>query len=469
MGLLTTIIAGVTLSDVTIKVAGKVTNYGVKRFIEKRADEFLDEARNKKDFEQRFMNHDLQRAVVRSYYKSIIKISEDCLEISNQQAGEYKENLIIINEAVKSIRNEINKKLSDLKLDPNPELPIPDYGDINALISNVSNLDETSKKQLKDELVKSALKFELPTALYEKLLNERLYDYICNFFSLELKENEKVYRIFTAQSLVNNEVILNQINFAVLNIADNTMETHEDVKKLFDMSLEMYSLLTTRKNLESTQFRINNAIHLEKLEKLSSVISDESICIFSYYTHLQKFLRKMELLEKGNISEEMEEKFLQYEEAWAEKEKTWTPDNPDSLAELVEMGFKNPIVEYRMEILQEFLKEINEDLFINSAKKFKNIKKECYSLQIKHGFGIRINLDSIILWLERLSKELAKSNGTAYSNTFYRLKNTFNGIEPLGDYYTKNLFSLAEELETIAVTLKNHDENILKALKDVLS
>ncbi|SDZ00045.1 hypothetical protein [Bacillus sp. 166amftsu] len=469
MGLFTTYVAGVTLVNVTTKVAGKVTDYGVKRIIERRADEFFNEARKKKDFQQRFMNHDLQRAVVSSYYKSIIKIGEDCLEISTQQAGDDKEDILLLNEAVKSIKTEIGKKLDALKLDPNPELPITDYDDIKELIFHVDNLNDQNKKRINEELVRNALEFELPTILYKKLLEEHLFKYICSFFSLELKENEKVYRIFTAQSQAKSEIILNQINFAVINLVDATLETREDVKRLIELSLEMYSLLTNGKSLESTQFRITNAIHLENLEHLSNSISEVATSMFSSHSRLKNFLQKMELLEQGNISEDMEEKLHKYGEVWDEKEKTWTPENPNRLAELVEIAFENPIVEYRMEIVEkDFPSELDQLLFKDWTEKLSDANKG-YSLQVKHGFGVRMNMNSIVLRLEKLSEELQKSGGTPYSNTFYRIKNNFNGIQPLGEYNTKALSDLAEELEEMAVTLKDYDENIIKALKRVLS
>jgi DNA segregation ATPase FtsK/SpoIIIE and related proteins len=180
---------------------GTVVNSAVSGVIGNRADSITLGTMNKiiDNFNKnkRLINHDLQKAVLRSYYLGLKSICEECLQ--NQDNG---------SKTKAWLKDEIEEIQNDLKKIDNNQynfLPIEDIDQIKLLITTDQG-SQADIEALKDKVIDMALDKEIVPKCYTKLVNDTLYQRICGFFAFEIKHNDVVNNIFQSQLLSNMDV-----------------------------------------------------------------------------------------------------------------------------------------------------------------------------------------------------------------------------------------------------------------------
>ncbi|MDR6121190.1 hypothetical protein QFZ87_000787 [Bacillus sp. SLBN-46] len=484
---LTAYITGKVLYDSSKKIAGKIKDAGVKVFFEERVEGIYKELQqklNKKDAERKFQNHDLQRAVISSFYKSIMRITDEFLQQSIVLSNEVRVNLNEIHHAVNSIQKDLNVRLKELKDEKDPSLL--DFEETSLLINPTFHEQSEEVEQFLCE--KTKREFNIDSPLYGKLIKEHLYDYISRFFALEIKENPRVYNIFTAQSMVDNKFMLEEIQVAANLIADLTIETNENVKLILEMMIEMRSLLngSTRNDIivnsnvepiqnkeigkdveehfnepavsqvmldyRRLQFRIDNAELLEDLENLNELLFKASIPLLENASAIKEFLANIEYLENIVAQTSLEEQLSTYHQ----KIDAIDTNDGKALINLINITDEHPLKPYRIDYKNTFVEKYQFDIIIDIMNLLMK-SKEYYSLKIKHGFRLKLKIDQIISELKEIQVKVDKGS------TYY-IKHSYTGIFPLENYIYEGLIECVNILNNIGLELMREQEIISKNL-----
>jgi hypothetical protein len=483
-GILTGYVTSKLIYDSAKKIFGKVKDAGVKVYLDDKIEDFykgMHQKFNKKEAERKFQNHDLQRAVIRSYYNAVIRITDECLEQSIILTNEYRVNLKEISEAVKSIQKEIKTKLENLPDEKDPVLL--NFNETSLLLTpnTYINSEEQSKDVEKFLCTKTLNEFNIDTPLYKKLVIEKLYDYISRFFALAIKEEERVFKIFTTQLNIESKVQLNEILLASSLIADLAVETNENVKLILNMMLEFKSTFYSysqdlnstlmnsqeseaylnRKALElrQLQFRIDNADILENLEHINTNLFRVSLAVLNNAAAIRDFLNNIEYLESTLSETDLKDQLSSYKQRF-ELEIEPLESGPASLKTLIDYISQDPRTPYRKEYKDAFLEKYNFNLIIDMLNLLDKTK-ELYTLKIKHGFKINLNLNRIIS--ELMEKRNVLERGGAYQVKSYE------GLYDLENQQKEDLLNCLNILEVIGLDIKKEQEFINNSMQVYLN
>ena len=190
-------------------VVGTIIGASVSGIIGNRADQaFVDLSQNIKNYfseDLRLKNHDLQKAVLRSYYAAVKDICEECLTIEkeNQTAKEWlKDEIKFADECMENLDKH------DILFNP-----IDDIDDIKLLISTEGDKTETFRK-----LNARVIPEKCDSNHYKKIVEKSFYQRVCGYFAYEIKTNEAVNNIFQSQILANVSIQTTQIINMLSNI-----------------------------------------------------------------------------------------------------------------------------------------------------------------------------------------------------------------------------------------------------------
>ena len=119
----------------------------------------------------------------------------------------------------------LDKKIKELKTEVkqvNKEtapsgIPIEGLDEIELLLSSRNESSQNRFQEVENKLLEVALK-NCDVTLYQAKLTENLFSLVSAYFAEEIKDNEKVFQIFTAQSLTRNDT--------------QTAETHALIEQL---------------------------------------------------------------------------------------------------------------------------------------------------------------------------------------------------------------------------------------------
>jgi len=184
-------------------ILGTVLGDTVKAIIGNRTDSLLVDslgalAKNFENTEKRLINHDLQKAVTRSFYLAKISICKECTdrERGNTNAIEW------LKSTIKETENAIRK------IDRNDYtfLPIDDVDDIRLLLAT-----EKTSMNYQEKIANFAIEEKCNSRLYNKLVESSFYQRVCGFFAFEIKHDSVVNNIFESQLLVNIDTKINDI------------------------------------------------------------------------------------------------------------------------------------------------------------------------------------------------------------------------------------------------------------------
>ncbi|MEG4965186.1 HEAT repeat domain-containing protein [Microcoleus sp. B6-A1] len=180
---------------------------------------------NKLSRNGKIVNHDLEKALKHSFLKAQQQIASECykelvepsrraskaLLIYLPQDRPYLEWLDKKNKQLKSELNQVNEETAP------SGIPIEGLDEIELLLSSRHELSQNRFQEVQDKLLEVALK-DCEVTLYQAKLTENLFSLVSAYFAEVIKDNEKVFQIFTAQSLTRNDT--------------QTAETHAFIEQL---------------------------------------------------------------------------------------------------------------------------------------------------------------------------------------------------------------------------------------------
>ncbi len=192
----------------------------------------------------RFINHDLQKAVLKSYYRSIKNICEECQKLNlGDDENRWMEEQI----------QEIKRIVSDIDRDKFEFMVIPDLDRIRLILTTEDRLDD-EMVCLEKELIGYAVSIGNPPLLYRKLVEEKLMVNIKLLFAYEVKHNQVIANILQSQLLSNLDIkvdrlyrnMLKQLEEELPQINHSLEAIEKSIEKSMDVNQDYYSKLEDR-------------------------------------------------------------------------------------------------------------------------------------------------------------------------------------------------------------------------------
>ncbi|MEG3931766.1 HEAT repeat domain-containing protein [Microcoleus sp. T3_B1] len=189
---------------------------------------------NKLSRNGKIVNHDLEKALKRSFLKAQQQIASECYKELVEPSRRASRGIVIYLPQDRPYLEWLDKKIKQLKSElkqVNKEtapsgIPIEGLDEIELLLSSRHDLSPNRFQEVENKLLQIALK-DCDVTLYQAKLKENLFSLVSAYFAEEIKDNEKVFPIFTAQSLTRNDT--------------QTAETHalmEQLKALLEEIVE---------------------------------------------------------------------------------------------------------------------------------------------------------------------------------------------------------------------------------------
>src|SRR6476661_4778364 len=182
----------------------------------------------------KIVNYDLEKALKHSFLKAQQQIASECYEELVEPSRRASKGLLIYLPQDRPYLEWLDKKNKQLKSElkqVNKEtapsgIPIEGLDEIELLLTSRDESSQNRFHEVENKLLEVALK-DCEVTLYETKLTENLFSLVSAYFAEEIKDNEKVFQIFTAQTLTRNDT--------------QTAETHalmEQLKALLEEIVE---------------------------------------------------------------------------------------------------------------------------------------------------------------------------------------------------------------------------------------
>ncbi|WP_293270060.1 HEAT repeat domain-containing protein [Microcoleus sp. PH2017_02_FOX_O_A] len=155
----------------------------------------------------KIVNHDLEKALKRSFLKAQQQIASEChkelVEPSRRASKgiviylpQHRPDLEWLDKKIKQLKSELEKV--DKETVPSG-IPIEGLDEIELLLTSADELKQ-NQVELKQKLLEVAIE-NCDVAPYKTKLEQELFALVSAYFAQEIKENEKVFQIFTGQTL----------------------------------------------------------------------------------------------------------------------------------------------------------------------------------------------------------------------------------------------------------------------------
>ncbi len=156
----------------------------------------------------KIVNHDLEKALKTSFLKAQQQIASECKQEIDPKNSANRESF---NYSLQDRRRDfdwLKRKLDRLKLDLEQVdqetapsgIPIEGLDEIELLLTATDELKQNRVAAVEQKLLEVALE-NCDVAPYKTKLEQELFAFVSAYFAQEIKENEKVFQIFTGQSL----------------------------------------------------------------------------------------------------------------------------------------------------------------------------------------------------------------------------------------------------------------------------
>ncbi len=156
----------------------------------------------------KIVNHDLEKALKRSFLKAQQQIASECKQEIDPKNAAYRESFAYSLQERRRDFDWLKRKLEKLKLELEQVdketvpsgIPIASLDEIELLLTSADELKQNQVEKLKQKLLEVALE-NCDVAPYKTKLEQELFALVSAYFAQEIKENDKVFQIFTGQSL----------------------------------------------------------------------------------------------------------------------------------------------------------------------------------------------------------------------------------------------------------------------------
>jgi hypothetical protein len=153
-----------------------------------------------------FVNHELKKALKRSFLSALQNIVLDChkelyphkfISVWPIYPPEHRDDLKWLDQK----RDQLAKALKQLERENSVETPFASLEEIESLLNSTTPLATENFQFVKDKLIAEALKDDAVPECYEKKVKADLFQLVCNHFVWEIKYNDAVHSFFEAQLL----------------------------------------------------------------------------------------------------------------------------------------------------------------------------------------------------------------------------------------------------------------------------
>ncbi len=178
----------------------------------------------------KFINHDLQRAVRRSFLRAIEAIVLKCQEETNLSGNDMK--------WLKQKHAKLKDALNQLEKEESPDMPLESLREIELLFKPSGGiLTEQLLQIVEKKLIAQALKDDdAAPECYKEKLGTDLFKQMCDFFAWEIKNTPDARHIFDSQTLaqIDNRLVELEKNLQSLRPSTPgiTVELDADFTKL---------------------------------------------------------------------------------------------------------------------------------------------------------------------------------------------------------------------------------------------
>ncbi len=156
----------------------------------------------------KIVNHDLEKALKTSFLKAQQQIASECKQEIDPKNAANRDSFAYSLQDRRRDFDWLKRKLEKLKLELEQVdketvpsgIPIAGLDEIELLLTSADELKQNQVEKLKQKLLEVALE-NCDVAPYQTKLEEELFALVSAYFAQEIKENEKVFQIFTGQTL----------------------------------------------------------------------------------------------------------------------------------------------------------------------------------------------------------------------------------------------------------------------------
>jgi energy-coupling factor transporter ATP-binding protein EcfA2 len=156
----------------------------------------------------KIVNHDLEKALKTSFLKAQQQIASECKQEIDPKNSANRESFSYSLQDRRRDFDWLKRKLEQLKLDLEQVeketvpsgIPIEGLDEIELLLTATDELKQNRVAGVKQKLLEVALE-NCDVAPYKIKLEQELFALVSAYFAQEIKENDKVFQIFTGQSL----------------------------------------------------------------------------------------------------------------------------------------------------------------------------------------------------------------------------------------------------------------------------
>jgi predicted NACHT family NTPase len=156
----------------------------------------------------KIVNHDLEKALKRSFLKAQQQIASECHKELVEPSRRASKGIVIylpqhrpelewLDKKIKQLKSEL--EIVDQETVPSG-IPIEGLDEIELLLTATDELKQNRVAEVEQKLLELALE-NCDIAPYKTKLEQELFALVSAYFAQEIKENEKVFQIFTGQTL----------------------------------------------------------------------------------------------------------------------------------------------------------------------------------------------------------------------------------------------------------------------------
>jgi len=229
--------------------------------------------------ENTFVNHDLQKAVRRSYLSSLKDIASGCrqellkdatpLLITTIYPSEHSVDLKWLDQKIKSLK----KGLKSIDKEQPVDVSFQSLDEIQTMLKPSGSSAKEIIHSVKERLTAEALKDDTAPVCYKEAVEKELFEQMCAYFAREIKDKPNVRHIFDSQVLVQINSTLSDQHKKILNIEEFLMKSSENKE-----SESLKIVLIYKRNAEQDE-QILNLLEKELVKAGHSIFIDRHIKI----------------------------------------------------------------------------------------------------------------------------------------------------------------------------------------------
>ncbi|MEG4583985.1 HEAT repeat domain-containing protein [Microcoleus sp. MOSTC5] len=184
----------------------------------------------------KIVNHDLEKALKTSFLKAQQQIASECKQEIEPKNAANRESFAYSLQDRRRNFDWLKRKLEKLKLEleqvDKETVPsgirITGLDEIELLLTAADELKQNQVEEVKPKLLEVALE-NCDVASYKTKLEQELFALVSAYFAQEIKENDKLFKIFTGQSLTRIDSTTQEMHAWLEEIVENSRIVYQPI------------------------------------------------------------------------------------------------------------------------------------------------------------------------------------------------------------------------------------------------